>query len=96
MVAGKDAKLMIVTTRPVDGAIEIGRRQARLLSRLLGLPARLAHLFDLRPPSIDVATYEPGNERFLKDRRSGLSAAEAARQRAIDVQSVSRLLPPFG
>jgi hypothetical protein len=96
MVAGKEAKVMIVTTRSVAGTIELGRRQARLLSRLLGLPARLVHLSGLRPPSIDMATYERGNERFLKDSRSGLSAAEATRQRNIDVQSVSLLLPPFG
>jgi hypothetical protein len=96
MVAGKEAKVMIVTTRSVERTIGTGLRQVRLLSRLLGLPARLAHLFDLRPPSIDVADYEPGNERFLKDNRSGLSAAEATRQRNIDVQSVSLLLPPFG
>jgi len=96
MVAGEEAKVMIVTTRSVAGTIKTGRRQARLLTRLLGLPARWAHLFALRPPSIDMANYEPGNERFLKDSRSGLSAAEVTRQRHIDVQSVSRLLPPFG
>jgi hypothetical protein len=95
MLAGKDAKVVIIAARPIAGPIERGRKQTQALPHSLRLPAWLVRLFAPRAPLPDVINYERGNRCFVRNGLTCVSAAEDARQRNIDIQSVFLLLPPF-